>query len=160
MNLLTFFSRILITLGWRRDYGDDPSTHLDLDLDLWLEVGSFSEPDKNRVYGLSNTRTEFLLIVRSVSIVGCSQLVLSTHTQEFEAILDQRVKDQMTHLATDYERLSAETMKLYRLVMEMRSQMDNTCTPSYLPHGPGEDLPPPVLLFYINCIWTHNCLNL
>jgi hypothetical protein len=30
-----------------RDYGDDPSTHLDLDLDLWLEVGSFSEPDKN-----------------------------------------------------------------------------------------------------------------
>jgi hypothetical protein len=53
----------------------------------------------------------------------------------------------MAHLATDYERLSAETIKLCRLVMEMRSQMGSICTPSYLLHGPGEDPPPPVLLF-------------
>jgi hypothetical protein len=62
-------------------------------------------------------------------------------------ILDQRVKDQMAYLATDYERLSAETIKLRRLVMEMRSQMGCTCTLSYLPHGLGEDPPPPVFLF-------------
>jgi hypothetical protein len=38
-----------------------------------------------------------------VSTVGYSQLVPSTQTLEFEAILDQRVKDQMTHLPVDYE---------------------------------------------------------
>ena len=27
-------------------YRDDPSTHLNLNLDLWLEVGSSSEPEK------------------------------------------------------------------------------------------------------------------
>jgi hypothetical protein len=29
-------------------YGDDPSTDLDLDLDLWLEAGSSSGPDRIR----------------------------------------------------------------------------------------------------------------
>jgi len=39
----------------RERYGDDPSTYLDLDPELWMEVGSSGGPDKNRVYGLSNT---------------------------------------------------------------------------------------------------------
>jgi len=44
----------------RERYGDNPSTHLDFNLDLWMEVGSFGGPDKNRVCGLSNTTTENL----------------------------------------------------------------------------------------------------
>jgi len=41
-------------------YGDDPSTHLNLNLDLWLEIGSSSGPNRNRMYKLSNTTTENL----------------------------------------------------------------------------------------------------
>jgi len=40
--------------------GDNLSTHLNLNLDLWLEVGSSSGLDRNRVYKLSNTTTENL----------------------------------------------------------------------------------------------------
>jgi hypothetical protein len=36
-------------------YGDNPSTHLNLDLDFLLETRSSCGPDKNRVYGLSIT---------------------------------------------------------------------------------------------------------
>jgi hypothetical protein len=39
----------------RERYGDDPLTHPDFDLDLWMEVGSFSGPRKNQVYELFNT---------------------------------------------------------------------------------------------------------
>jgi hypothetical protein len=44
----------------RERYGDDPSTHPDFDQDLWMEVGSSDGPDKNRVYGLSNTMAKNL----------------------------------------------------------------------------------------------------
>ena len=57
----------------------------------------------------------------SVSTVRCSQSVPSTQTLEFEVILDQRIKNQKTHLAADYERLSVKTAKLRKLVLEMRS---------------------------------------
>jgi hypothetical protein len=56
----------------RERYGDHPSTHPDFDPDLWMEVGSFGGPDKNRVYGLSNTTAENLRSARSVSTVGSS----------------------------------------------------------------------------------------
>jgi len=56
----------------REIYGDDPSTHPDFDLDLWMEVGSSSGPDKNWVYGLSNTTAENLRAACSVSTVGSS----------------------------------------------------------------------------------------
>jgi hypothetical protein len=44
----------------RERYEDDPSTHPNFDLDLWMEAGSFGGPDKNRVYRLSNTMIENL----------------------------------------------------------------------------------------------------
>ena len=91
-----------------------------------------SEPDRNQVYGLSNTMSEFLQTTHNILTVGSLQLVLSIQTPEFEAILDQRVKDQMTHFVSDYEWLSAETAELCQIVMEIRSQMDDTCAPSYL----------------------------
>jgi len=84
---------------------------------------------------------------------------MSTQTPEFEVILNQQVKDQMTHLTVDYEQLSVEMTELRRLVLKMRLQMGGTCAPSYLPHGPGKDSPPPppppppsTPLFYISCI--------
>jgi hypothetical protein len=49
----------------------DLSTHLELNLDLWLEVGSFGGLDKNQVYDISNTMAEELRTTRSVSTIGC-----------------------------------------------------------------------------------------
>jgi hypothetical protein len=56
----------------REKYGDDPSTHPDFDPDLWMEVGSSGGPDKNRVYGFSNTTAENLRSACSISTVGSS----------------------------------------------------------------------------------------
>jgi hypothetical protein len=47
--------------------------------------------------------SEFLQTTHNILTVGSLQLVLSIQTPEFEAILDQRVKDQMTHFVSDYE---------------------------------------------------------
>jgi len=41
-------------------YKDEPSTHLDIGPDLWLEGELFGGPDRNRMYGLSDTMTENL----------------------------------------------------------------------------------------------------
>jgi len=59
-------------------YENDPSTHSDFNSDLWMEVGSSGGPEKNRVYGLSNTTVEDLRSARSVSIIGSSPSVSST----------------------------------------------------------------------------------
>jgi len=56
----------------RERYRDDPSTHPEFDPDLWMEVGSSGGPDKNWVYGLSNTTAENLRVARSVSTIGSS----------------------------------------------------------------------------------------
>jgi len=82
----------------RKRYEDDPLTLLDFDLDLWMEVGSFGGPDKNWMYGLSNTTAENLWAARSVSTVGSSQLVSSTQSKEFVAL-----QQHMTHLTEKYE---------------------------------------------------------
>jgi len=73
----------------RERYGDDPSSHLDFDPDLWMEVGSSSGPDKNRVYGLSNTTTENLWAGRSVLTIGSSPSVSSIQSEEFMALKQQ-----------------------------------------------------------------------
>jgi hypothetical protein len=73
-------------------YGDNLSTHLDLDLDLWLEEKLFDGPYRNHVYSLSNTKIRNLLMVRNVSTVGRLQLIPSTQTPEFKVILDQLVQ--------------------------------------------------------------------
>ncbi|KAJ6965878.1 hypothetical protein NC652_003680 [Populus alba x Populus x berolinensis] len=110
---------------WLKErHGDDLLIHLDLNSNLWLEKGSSDGPNRNRVNGLPNIMVENLWTTRSVSTIGFSQSILSTQTPKFEATLDQRVnKNQTTHFAIDYKRLSAKTTKLYRLVMEIRSQL-------------------------------------
>jgi len=77
--VLVFIFRRHIIAGWER-YVNDPSTHLDFNLDLWMEVGSSGGPDRNQMFGLSNTTAENLQATRGVSTVGSSQLVSSTQS--------------------------------------------------------------------------------
>jgi hypothetical protein len=65
--------------SWLKErYGDDPSTHPNFDPDLWMKVESSGGPNKNRVYGLSNTMAKNLRAIRSVSTIGSSQSVSNT----------------------------------------------------------------------------------
>jgi hypothetical protein len=65
----SFFFQDTYNTRLKERYGDDPSTHSDLDSDLWLEADSSGGPDKNRVYSLSNTMTKDLRTTRGVSIL-------------------------------------------------------------------------------------------
>jgi len=80
LHMMIFFLNFQETYNsrLRERYGDNPLTYPDFDPDLWMEVGSSGGPDKNRVYGLSNTMAENLRSAHSVSTVGSSPSVSST----------------------------------------------------------------------------------
>jgi len=144
----------------RERYGDDPLTHPEFDPDLWMEVGSSGGPDKNRVYGLSNTTAENLWAARSVSTVGSSQSVSSTQSKEF--VVFQQHTAQLTekydHLLAEhaqvkaehaqqkaedaqwYAQQKAEHEQLREFVMNMASQSGDTCAPP--PFWPYNNQPP------------------
>ena len=92
-------------------YGNDTSTHLDIDLDLWLEAGSSGKPDTNRVYGLSNTTAENVWTTHSISTIESSQSVLTTQTPKFTTLLD-RVQKCMVHLNEKYKQLNVDYQEL------------------------------------------------
>ena len=97
-----------------------------------MEVGSSGGPNKNRVYGLSNTTAENLRSARSVSTVGSSPSVSNTQSEEF-IVLKQK-----------YQQLSTNSYELCQIVMEMKSKMgDDTCAAPFWPYGPGNNQPPP-----------------
>jgi hypothetical protein len=97
-----------------------------------MEVGSSGGPDKNRVYGLSNTTAEKLRLARSVSTVGRSPSISSTQSEEFLALKQQ------------YERLSTDYAQLHQMVMEIRSKMgDDPCAASFWSYSPVNNQPPP-----------------
>jgi hypothetical protein len=104
----------------RERYRDDPSTHPDFNPDLWMEVGSSGGPDKNWVYGLSNTTAENLWVTHSVSTVGSFELVSSTQSEEFMALKQQ------------YERLSTDYEQLCQMVMDIISHIGDTCAVIFL----------------------------
>jgi len=107
----------------RERYGDDPLTHSELDLDLWMEVGSSGGPDKNRVYGLSNTTVENLRAARSVWTVGSSQSVSSTQSKEF-VVLQQhttQLTKKYNHLSAEYAQQKAEHEQLREFILNMAS---------------------------------------
>jgi hypothetical protein len=54
-----------------------------------MEVGSSGGPDKNWVYGLSNTTGENLRAARNVSTIGNYLSVSSTQSEEFIALKQQ-----------------------------------------------------------------------
>jgi len=96
-----------------------------------MEAGSSDGPDKNRVYGLSNTTAENLRSTRSALTVGSSPSVSNTQSEEFIALKQQ------------YQQLSMTYDELHQIVMEMRSKMgDDTCAASFWSYGPGNNQPP------------------
>jgi len=133
----------------RERYGDDILTHLEFDPDLWMEVGSSGGPEKNRIYGLSNTTTDNLRSTRSVSTVGSSQ------SKEFVALQQHtaQLTEKYNHLSADYAQLKAshaeqrvEYQELREVVMNMATQ-SGTCAPNpFWPHNhqspPGPPPPP------------------
>jgi len=72
-----------------------------------MEVGSSGGPDKNRVYGLSNTTADNLRLTRSVSIVWSFQSISSSQSKEFVAL-----QQHTTQLTEKYDNLSAEYAQL------------------------------------------------
>ena len=105
-----FFFQETYNSRLRERYGDDPLTNSEFDPDLWMEVGSSSGPDKNRVYGLSNTTVENLRAARSVSTVGSSQSVSSTQSKKFMALQQHtaQLTEKYDHLSVAYAQLKAE----------------------------------------------------
>jgi len=93
----------------RERYGDNILTHSEFDPDLWMEVGSSGGPDKNRVYGLSNTTADNLRSTRSVSTVGSSQSISSSQSKELVALQQHtaQLTDKYDHLSAEYAQLKA-----------------------------------------------------
>jgi hypothetical protein len=91
----------------KEKYGDDILTHPEFDPDLWMEVGSSGGPDKNRVYGLSNTTVDNLRSARSVSTIGSSQSISSSQSKEFVALQQHttQLTDKYDHLLAEYTQL-------------------------------------------------------
>jgi hypothetical protein len=103
--MITFFIYFQETYNnrLRERYGDDTLTHLEFDPDLWMEVGSSDGPDKNRVYGLSNTTADNLRSTRSVSTIGSSQSISSSQCKEFVAL-----QQHTAQLTEKYDNLQVE----------------------------------------------------
>jgi hypothetical protein len=101
--LLFFYFHETYNNRLRERYGDDILTHPEFDPDLWMEVGSSGGPDKNRVYGLSNTTADNLRSTRSVSTVGSSQSISSSQSKEFVAL-----QQHTAQLTEKYDNLKAE----------------------------------------------------
>ena len=137
----------------REKYGDDTLTHPEFDPNLWMEVGSSSGPDKNQVYGLSNTTTENLQAARSVSTVGSSQSVSSTQSKEFVALQQHTapLTEKYDHLAAEYAQQKVDHEQLREKVMNMASHSGDTCAPHPFwpynhqpsPPAPSPPAPPP-----------------
>jgi len=107
--MITFFIfRRPVIAGWGRD--------------LWMEVRSSGGPDKNRVYGLSNTTAENLQGARSVSTVGSSQSVSSTQSKEFVALQQHtaQLTEKYDHLSAAYAHFKAEDAQWYAQQKEKR----------------------------------------
>jgi regulator of replication initiation timing len=101
----------------RERYGDDILTHPEFDPDLWMEVGSSGGPDKNRIYGLSNTTADNLRSTHSVSTVGSSQSISSSQSKEFVAL-----QQHTTQLTEKYDNLSAEYAQLKASHAQQRAE--------------------------------------
>jgi hypothetical protein len=101
----------------RERYGDDILTHPEFNPDLWMEVGSSGGPDKNRVYGLSNTTTDNLRSTRSVSTVGSAQSISSSQSKEFVAL-----QQHTAQLTEKYDNLSAEYAQLKASHAQQRAE--------------------------------------
>jgi len=117
--MITFFFQETYNNRLRERYEDDILTHPEFDLDLWMEVGSSGGPDKNRVYGLSNTTADNLRSTRSVSTVGSSQSISSSQSKEFVAL-----QQHTAQLTNKYDHLSAEYAQLKASHAQQRAESE------------------------------------
>jgi hypothetical protein len=153
----------------REIYEDDILTHPEFNSDLWMEIGSSGGPDKNRVYGLSNTTADNLRTARSVSTVVSSQSISSSQSKEFVALQQRTAQliERYDHLSAEYAQLKASHAQqraestqqkaaykqLREVVMNMATQ-SGTCAPNpfwpynHQPSPPGSPPPPPAPSLY------------
>ena len=143
----------------RETYGNDPSTHPEFDPDLWMEAGSSGGPDKNRVYGLSNTTAANLRSAGTASTIGSSQSVSSSQSKEFVALQQkcdhlseayeqlkeqQRVASEQHRAESEQQRVAYEELR--QMVMNMAQ--GGTCAPNpFWPSNRPQPLPPPPPLY-------------
>jgi len=173
--MITFYFYFQETYNnWLRErYRDDTLTHSEFDPDLWMEVGSSGWPDKNQVYGLSNTTADNLRSTRSVSTFGSSQSISSSQSKEFVALQQltekyNNLKAEYTQLKTEqgaeseqlktsqaqqkaeyeaaYEQQKAAYEQLHEMIMKLSNS--GTCAPNLFwpyndQHPPGSPPPPP-----------------
>ena len=121
----------------RETYGDDPSTHPEFDPNLWMKAGSSGGPDKNRVYGLFNTRADNLRTTRTASTVGSSQSVSSSQSKEYMALQQRcdQISEAYTQLKEQYTTESTQQRAAYEELRQMvinMSQRWNMCPQSKL----------------------------
>ena len=129
-----------------------------------MEAGSSGGPDKNRVYGLSNTTTANLRSTGTASTVGSSQSVLSSQSKEFMALQqrcdhlseaytqlkeEQRLANEQHKAESEQQRAAYEELR--QMVMNMTQ--GGTCAPNFFSR-----LTPTLLLLlllhlYINCFF-------
>jgi hypothetical protein len=134
-----------------------------------MEVGSSGGPNKNWVYGLSNTAADNLRSTHSVSTVGSSQSILSSQSKEFVALQQNttQLTEKYDHLSAEYAQLKASHAEqraestqqraayeqLREMVMNMATQ-SGTCAPNpfwpynHQPPPPGSPPPPPAPPLY------------
>jgi len=115
--MITFFFQETYNNLLRERYGEDILTHPEFDPDLWMEVGSSGGPDKNWVYGLSNTTADNLRSTRSVSTVGSSQSISSSQSKEFVAL-----QQHSTQLTEKYDNLKEEYAELKASHAQQRAE--------------------------------------
>ena len=139
--LVDFFFQETQNTQLQERYKDYHSIHPELDSNLWLEVGSFGGYDRNQVYGISNTKAERLRTTRRVSTIGCLQSIPSTISSKFQAILNQQIEAQITHLVIVH---GAEIIH--------RWQMCSPLPPPDLDENQPPSPTPLALLFQMNCI--------
>ena len=156
--MITFFYFQETYNNWLRErYRDDPSTRPEFDPDLWMEFGSSGGPDKNRVYGLSNTTADNLRTTRTASTIGSSQSVSSFQSKEFVALQqrcdhlleaytqlkeEQRLANEQHRAESKQQRAAYE--ELHQMVMNMTQGA--TCPPNpFWPPNPHPPPPPPPL---------------
>ena len=70
-------------------HGEDPLTHLEYDLDLWLEARATSEPDRNQVYDISMTIAWDIRLSYGVSIIGTLKFNLSKPSLAIKELIEQ-----------------------------------------------------------------------
>ena len=99
-----------------------------------MEAGSSSGPNKNQVYGLSNTTTANLQSAHTASTVGSSQSVSGSQSKEFVALQQKcdHLLEAYTQLKEQYiadsEQQRAAYEEFRQIVMNMAQ--GGTCVPN------------------------------